>query len=511
MVGLCDNVANVGLLASGPLAGGSKIVGLSHLRFAAGVCVLAAGLLMGGAGGAVAVADPDSSGSAANGDDGTNASGQDSTTASSPVKGVTSTLGSGPQPGQQPSTDAKTPKKEPGGTDTKDEKKDTKDEKKDTEGREERLGRRRRGSRSRLAGPVAAAPDRGRAGPQCGRRRSPTAVAPAPDAAPAPSAAPAPDAVGAGSPTSIGAGPQCGRRRFPMWSAPVSDVIASVQDMLTPVAGAVVPLTQLQSSIQDMLTSVAGAVVPLTQLQSDLYSFLLGSDVIALVQDMLTSVAGAVVPLTQLQSEFYSFLLGIAGMEPVVAGLGGVAGAGLSPAADAWVVSQWRLVLSLAAILGGPLAGNATGVGTLGGIAASIFGATTPPLAPNGAISMGVQSFFRHADSELLLPGSLSASARRRRACDPYRSRGATHFTGGAGRSRSARRRRACDPYRSRGARRIPPGQSRFRIADSGHRALRPSGGRSVRCRPFGVIGCRPSEGIARRPSGGVKRRMSSR
>ena len=38
---------------------------VSHLRFAAGVCVLAAGLLMGSAGGAVAVADPDSSGSAA--------------------------------------------------------------------------------------------------------------------------------------------------------------------------------------------------------------------------------------------------------------------------------------------------------------------------------------------------------------------------------------------------------------------------------------------------------------
>jgi hypothetical protein len=122
---------------------------------------------------------------------------------------------------------------------------------------------------------------------------------------------------------------------------------------------------------------------------------------------MLSSVAGAVVPLTQLQSEVYSFLLGIAGMEPA-AGLGGLAGAGLSPAADAWVVSQWRLVLSLAAILGGPLAGSATGVGTLGGIAASIFGATTQ-VAPNGAISMGVQSFFRHADSELLLPGSLSA------------------------------------------------------------------------------------------------------
>ena len=169
-----------------------------------------------------------------------------------------------------------------------------------------------------------------------------------------------------------------------------------------------------------MLTAVAGAGVPLTQLQSDLYSFLLGSDVSASVQDMLTPVAGAVVPLTQLQSDLYSFLVGIAGMDPVVAAvtltwiqskLGGVSGAGLSPAVHAWVVSQWRLVLPFAGIPGGPLAGNATGVGTLGGIAASIFGATTPPLAPNGAISMGVQSFFRHADSELLLPGSVSALA----------------------------------------------------------------------------------------------------
>ena len=41
------------------------------------------------------------------------------------------------------------------------------------------------------------------------------------------------------------------------------------------------------------------------------------SDVIALIQDMLTPVAGAVVPLTQLQSDLYSFLSGIAGVAPV--------------------------------------------------------------------------------------------------------------------------------------------------------------------------------------------------
>ena len=62
---------------------------LSHLRFVAGVCVLAAGLLMGSA--AVAVADADSSNSAAPGDGGTNASRQGSPTASSPVGDVTDT------------------------------------------------------------------------------------------------------------------------------------------------------------------------------------------------------------------------------------------------------------------------------------------------------------------------------------------------------------------------------------------------------------------------------------
>src|SRR6476661_1097983 len=51
------------------------MVGLLRLRLAAGVCVLAAGMLLGG-GGAVAVADPGSKGSAAHGDHETNVSGQ---------------------------------------------------------------------------------------------------------------------------------------------------------------------------------------------------------------------------------------------------------------------------------------------------------------------------------------------------------------------------------------------------------------------------------------------------
>ena len=251
-------------------------------------------------------------------------------------------------------------------------------------------------------------------------------------------------------------------------------------------------------------------VVPLTQLQSDLYSFLLGiagvapvpnsvaavSDVIALIQDMLTSVAGAVVPLlTQLKSDLYSFLLGIARVQPVVAELGG--GAGLSAAAGASVASQRRLVLSLAGIPGPsragvsglPVTGEATGVAPLDVIALGRASAVSgmAPVAPDAAFPIGAGSFSRHVLGEILLPVSLAALAA----------------------ARSARRRRACDPYRSRGARGIPPGQSRCRFTHNGHRALRPSG--AARYRPPDGIARRPSEGIARRPSRGVKRRTSSR
>ncbi len=113
-----------------------QIVVLSHLRFAAGVGVLAASLLISSA--AVAVADPDSSDSAAPGHGGANASRQGSTTASRPVgdvtdtqrnktQRITSTLGSGPQSGQQPSPGGEKPKDEPGGTHTKDGTKDDSD------------------------------------------------------------------------------------------------------------------------------------------------------------------------------------------------------------------------------------------------------------------------------------------------------------------------------------------------------------------------------------------------
>jgi len=337
------------------------VVGLLRLRFAAGVCVLAAGLLM-GAGGAVAVADPGSSGSAAHGDDATKTSDQQqhSTGATKPKVEPVGTaskdgsLGSGGPSVQQPSSGAKKPKVEPVGTDTKVGTKDDSD------------------LAAAVAHRVAAVPN---------------VVAPVSEVAVAPVSevvAPVPNVVG-----------------------PVSNVSALVQDMLTSAAGAVVPLTQLQSDLYSFLLGIAG-VAPI-------------SDVSALVQDMLRKVVEAVVLLAQLPSDLFSFLLGIGGVPPVVGGVAGTDGPGRSAAAGASVASRLPLGLPLAGILGPPLAGasrlpvtgEATGVATLDVIALGRASAVSgmAPLPPDAAFSIAAGSSFRQVFGELVLPVSLWALA----------------------------------------------------------------------------------------------------
>jgi hypothetical protein len=139
------------------------------------------------------------------------------------------------------------------------------------------------------------------------------------------------------------------------------------------------------------------------------------------VQKLLTSVFGAVVPVTQLQSDLYSFLLGLAGVVPVEDGFRGIDGSTRSVAVDESVAAQLRLVLQLAGVPGAPLTGN-TAAATLRGIAASIFSVTSevsrasslpgmPPPAPNGALQMGLRSFFPHGLSDLPRAASLWALA----------------------------------------------------------------------------------------------------
>ena len=145
------------------------------------------------------------------------------------------------------------------------------------------------------------------------------------------------------------------------------------------------------------------------------------SDVIALVQDMLASVAGAVVPLTHLQSELAFFLFGITGVEPVVDAWGRIDSAALSKAVHAWV-AELPLLREFAAVPGVPVAGFATWVAPLGGLAPAAFCTMTQacrasslaamsPLAPSGATAMGVQLSVRSGAGEALLSGPLSGLA----------------------------------------------------------------------------------------------------
>ena len=163
---------------------------VSHLRFAAGVCVLAAVLLMGSAGGAVAVADRDSSGSARQ-QHGRHQQRQAraATTARQPGSkydtrrngrpGRTSTHGIGPTTGPAASTGTKSPKKEAART--------------------PRTTRKTRASPLRF--PIKS-------------RRSPLRS-----------------------------------RRFPIKSAPVATAVAPVPDLVAPVANAVAPVPDLVAPV----------------------------------------------------------------------------------------------------------------------------------------------------------------------------------------------------------------------------------------------------------------------
>ena len=215
-----------------------------HIRFAAGVIVIAAGLLFGG--GTVAVADP--FGSGPNGDDGHSPS-QSSLTPNGPVdnvtdtvgstvRDVTGTLGSGGQPGHQPSS---------GPTST--------------------FGSGRQPGHQPSSGPTSPTPG-GAGGTDTEDRKVDTVRVPK-----------APNPVAA----------------VPNLVAPVTDAVTPVTDAVAPVADAVAPVADAVARVADAVApvpDVAGAVVPLTQLPSELSSFLLSTAGVAPVVDGIGGVNG---------------------------------------------------------------------------------------------------------------------------------------------------------------------------------------------------------------------------
>ena len=203
-----------------------------HFRFAAGVFVIAAGLLLGG--GTVAVADP--FGSGPNGNDGNSPSqgsltrnsavGDVTDTVRETVRDVTGTVGSGGQTGHQPST---------GPTST--------------------FGSGRQPS------PGPTSPTTGAGGTDTEDQKE--------DAVRVPKA---PNPVAA----------------VPNLVAPVTDAVAPVTDAVAPVIDAVAPVIDAVAPVPD----VAGAVVPLTQLPFDLSSFLLSTAGVAPVVDGFGGIDG---------------------------------------------------------------------------------------------------------------------------------------------------------------------------------------------------------------------------
>ena len=349
-------------------------------------------------GGAVAVADPDSTGSAAHGDDGINASVQGSATASSQVDNVTDTLRktiqrvtstlarAGNQASSLPSA------------------------------RRARRRARRHGHRGREEGSALVAAD-ANVVPPLAEVVAPVAEVVAPVAevvAPvAEVAAPVAEVGrrperwrrcrgggagcrgggagcrggGAGS-RGGGAGSRGGdagsRGGAPIPAvAPVPEVVTPVPDVVTPVPDLVAPASAVIAFLQDMLTAGASAVVPLTQLQSDLYSWF----------SSLSASPGC----SQSWSDWEA---------PPVLGC-------RQPR-----TARWRRNCRCPGTRrypGRAVGRQRTGVATLEGIAASIFGATSevgrgsslpgmPPLAPAGAIPMGVRLFFLHACELRLSP-----------------------------------------------------------------------------------------------------------
>ena len=188
----------------------------SHLRFAAGVCVLAAGLLMGAPGAAVSFAKPPSSDSTAQSDGSTNASDPQPSTGGKKAKKAKKTSGGTdatkgePDSSQQPSTGTTSQTNAPGGTDATDKTTDS----------------------------------------GTGATTSGTGATP----------------VIASSTSEAGA------------AAPNVEPAMTVPDVVAPVPTLVASVSDGIAWAQDMLTSVFGTVIPLTQLQSDLYSFLMGID-----------------------------------------------------------------------------------------------------------------------------------------------------------------------------------------------------------------------------------------
>lgn len=195
--------------------------------------------------------------------------------------------------------------------------------------------------------------------------------------------------------------------------APATKWLAAVRTVVAPVRNAVKGVGTAVGAIPVVVAKLPSSPTPV-------------KDVITAVRDMVTSVAGVGSALARAPSDLAS-LLGFPGMAPgtiaamAPGGIGGsLYGAGLSAAVDTKVLSfgavQWPQILVTSGNSGVASVGNVAGRPTLEGVAItglsqelSVSGAA--PVDPESVAPTGVLSILEHTISAVLVPASLTVLA----------------------------------------------------------------------------------------------------
>ena len=193
-----------------------------------------------------------------------------------------------------------------------------------------------------------------------------------------------------------------------------SDVPApSVNPAPPPMVTVVAPVTDAVAKVAAVALSIPGLVMSLPASKTPV------ADVITLVQEMLTAVGDVVVALAQVPSDFYS-LFGVVAANPTVMYAGGDGTAGVAAAARSALPPPMSPVPAqvppISGIEGLPGFGNITAPAVLGGIAAtglsqdlSLSG--TAPMVTEGVGPTSALSFLEHTVRAVLAPASLTALA----------------------------------------------------------------------------------------------------
>jgi hypothetical protein len=354
----------------------------THLRLAAGVCVLTTGLLIGSVGGAIAAADTEPSGSTTQ-SQGADDSSQNGSAAIAPSATVTETAKQPVRPTlrdvirklqelgkprqrpvvvTEPAVVVTEPTTDPVATDTKADGTDPD---------------------ATAAATEPATPDSNVASESNStepQTHNSNVVAAGPD--PEPSLRPPPPSF---SPPP----PSFSRVVVP----PVMHAIETVVGAALSLPGVIVLLPSSETPVEDVITAV---------------------------QNVLISVNGAVITLAQVPSDLYSLLV-VAGLETAPVGMvGNSVGAGLIIPAPAAIVPPLAPVPPpvppASPVAGMPLPGDVTAPVALGGIATAGLSADlslsgTAPTAAESALPMSALSLLEHTVKAVLAPVSLSALA----------------------------------------------------------------------------------------------------